>query len=162
MHVSSRKERETCPRSRSRESRLGWSYRRTYISNSGSRSQRKERPWRPLLGGSSRSGYAGGKGLANDRKTYLGGAARHKTGCAWSVAGGSRDIRRGDRFRCGAVAGNELAVTLAANFDSVPQAVYRGHAFVPVDWMAREYPQTAGGLRFVERRVREAAEGGFR
>lgn len=78
----------------------------------------------------------------------------------WLVTAGISD--EGTVFVAARIAGNELAVTLAANFDNVPQVVYRGHPFVPVDWMAREYPKTADDLRFVELRVRDAAEGDSR
>ena len=56
--------------------------------------------------------------------------------------------------------GMRRTVTLAAGWDGgVAMAIYRDHAFLPVDWMVREYPKLADDLRFVERRVREAAAG---
>jgi hypothetical protein len=71
----------------------------------------------------------------------------------WLTTAGMSDS--GTVFVAARVAGNELAVTLAAQFDGVPAALYRRHVFLPVDWLAQEYPATADDLKVVERRVRE-------
>jgi hypothetical protein len=64
---------------------------------------------------------------------------------------------KGTVFLPARVVGNESAVFLAASWDgTVEAAIYRGHAFLPVDWLAEEYPAAADDLRVVEQRVREA------
>jgi hypothetical protein len=55
------------------------------------------------------------------------------------------------------IAGKETAVTLAAGFHgNVATAIYRGDAFLPVEWMAGEYPKIADDLRAIEKKVRDA------
>jgi hypothetical protein len=74
----------------------------------------------------------------------------------WLVTAGISDD--GTVFVPARIAGNEMAVTLAAGWDGgVAMAIYRDHAFLPVEWMVREYPKLADDLRIVEQRVREAA-----
>ena len=74
----------------------------------------------------------------------------------WLTTAGISDD--GTVFVPARVAGNEMAVTLAAGWDgNVAMVTYRAHAFLPVDWMVGEYPKLADDLRAVEKKVREEA-----
>jgi hypothetical protein len=76
----------------------------------------------------------------------------------WLITAGISDD--GTVFVPARIAGNETAVTLAAGWDgNVAMAIYRDHAFLPVEWMVREYPKLADDLRAVEKKVRAPAAG---
>jgi hypothetical protein len=61
----------------------------------------------------------------------------------------------GTAFIPAAVVGSELDEVLSAEYDSVTIVRYRGHAYVPADWIRREYPQATDLSIRIERGVRE-------
>lgn len=54
------------------------------------------------------------------------------------------------------VGSNEMVVFFCASHDGVGMIRDGGHLYVPTDWMAKEYPDTAEVCRLVEERVRAA------
>lgn len=53
------------------------------------------------------------------------------------------------------VAGNELAVTMAATYDGVSALVSDHHVYLPTDWLAREYPVVADICEKIAQKTRE-------
>jgi hypothetical protein len=51
----------------------------------------------------------------------------------------------------------EASVMLCAAYDGVPLISDRGHAFLPAWWLAREYPDAADTVQYIERRVASLA-----
>jgi hypothetical protein len=54
-----------------------------------------------------------------------------------------------------AITGLEMDVILSAGYDGVTIVRYRKHAYVPVDWLRREYPKVADLATKIELSVRE-------
>jgi hypothetical protein len=52
--------------------------------------------------------------------------------------------------------GNESFVTLNAQWDGETALLSGGHAYVPVQWIAANYPDMAEGMNMIDRKVREA------
>jgi hypothetical protein len=55
------------------------------------------------------------------------------------------------------VAGDEMRVLLCAAFDGVSLILDDGHAYLPTDWLAREYPEVADVCARIESRLRDAS-----
>jgi hypothetical protein len=53
------------------------------------------------------------------------------------------------------VAGSESDAILSAGYDGVTMVRYRGHAYVPANWLRQEYPHAADLTMKIERGVRE-------
>jgi len=53
------------------------------------------------------------------------------------------------------VAGSESDAVLSAGYDGVAIVRYRGHAYLPTEWLRHEYPQAANLSLKIERGVRE-------
>lgn len=49
----------------------------------------------------------------------------------------------------------EMDAAMSAGYDGVTIVQYRGHGFVPADWLRQEYPQAADLVTKIERGVRE-------
>jgi len=62
----------------------------------------------------------------------------------------------GTVFAPAAIAGNEQSIFFCASWDGVPGVASRKHIFLPVEWLAREYPLTRDLCASIERGVREA------
>jgi hypothetical protein len=62
--------------------------------------------------------------------------------------------QNGTVYAAAAMVGNELAVTLAAMFDGTPTVLYRRHVFLPVNWIAENYPDWAEICAAILRRVK--------
>lgn len=60
----------------------------------------------------------------------------------------------GTVFAPAAMLGNEDAALLMAGFDGMTLIVDDGHAYLPIDWIARERPDLADVCELVGRRVR--------
>jgi hypothetical protein len=60
----------------------------------------------------------------------------------------------GTVFVPAALAG-ETQTVLCASYDGVPMAQYKGHAFVPSDWLRKERPDTAELVFLIEKHVRK-------
>ena len=56
-------------------------------------------------------------------------------------------------FAAAEPAGNEQYIVLCASRDGVPVVINTEHAYVPVKWMAREYPETARLVSSLEARL---------
>jgi hypothetical protein len=61
----------------------------------------------------------------------------------------------GTVFIPAAVVGSEMDAVLSAGYDGVTIVRYRGHTYVPADWIRQEYPQATDLSMRIERRVRE-------
>jgi hypothetical protein len=61
----------------------------------------------------------------------------------------------GTVFIAARVAGNEHRIVLSAMFDGVDCVIHRHHVYLPVDWMAENFPEGADTYRMVEARVRQ-------
>jgi hypothetical protein len=59
----------------------------------------------------------------------------------------------GTIFAPAAIGGSETAVFLCASYDGVSIVLHRNHAFVPLDWLRREYPDMAEVADRIERGV---------
>jgi hypothetical protein len=55
------------------------------------------------------------------------------------------------------VAGDEMRVLLCAAHDGVSLILDDGHAYLPTDWLAREYPEVADVCARIESRLRDAS-----
>lgn len=53
-----------------------------------------------------------------------------------------------------AIAGNEMSVFLAVTYDNIPVICDSNHLYVPVTWLAREYPDTADLCALIESNVK--------
>jgi hypothetical protein len=56
-----------------------------------------------------------------------------------------------------AIAGNELAVTMAAQWDGVASVLHSRHVYLPTSWLRQEYPDIADVFDLIEKRVKEHA-----
>jgi hypothetical protein len=63
----------------------------------------------------------------------------------------------GTVFVPAAIAGREQAIALCAGFDGVPAIVEAGHVYLPVCWLALEYPDVAELCARIGSMIAEAA-----
>ena len=61
----------------------------------------------------------------------------------------------GQVYSAAAMVGNEPLVGLRAAHDGVPIIVDEGHIYLPVAWLAKEFPEWAEVMEAIEKRVRE-------
>jgi hypothetical protein len=59
----------------------------------------------------------------------------------------------GTIFAPAAMSGNEKRAMLCASWDGVPAVLNAKHVYLPVKWLAKEYPELAGLVRRIERRL---------
>ena len=58
------------------------------------------------------------------------------------------------------IAGDEMAAVLSASWDGVDGVVsYRGHPFLPADWVKKEHPHTRELCEKIEYKVKRAFSG---
>jgi hypothetical protein len=55
--------------------------------------------------------------------------------------------------------GSEKVMLLCAGYDGTRCCEWKGHLYVPADWMAREFPKTSEGVRNVTAAIRAEARG---
>jgi hypothetical protein len=59
----------------------------------------------------------------------------------------------GTIFAPAAMSGNEQRAMLCASWDGVPAVLNAKHVYLPVKWLAKEYPELAEVVRNIERRI---------
>ncbi len=63
----------------------------------------------------------------------------------------------GTVYAAAAMVGNELAVTMAAQWDGVDGVLDSRHVYLPVAWLRSEYPAMADVFDLIEKTAREHA-----
>jgi hypothetical protein len=61
----------------------------------------------------------------------------------------------GTVFVPAAICGNEQAAVMCASFDGVSMVLFLNHAYIPAQWVKKEYPALAGIVESVEQKISE-------